>query len=183
MWFNPYELLLGAAKSPANPANPAISAICGNGISDVGNKISKISRISSTNVAQIEDQSSKILTAYQQYVNINQVDKDKLVAYLVDIGESDQAIEVLVGECSGDPDKLVYFLGLADKAKDDASKYLSGSTHGGGNLTITCRTCLHFKFFNQASRGAGSCIKGVQPLGACWWGDTEHLCKIYFSRE
>jgi hypothetical protein len=80
------------------------------------------------------------------------------------IGEADQAIEKYVDECSRNPDKVVYFLRKADKAKDDGIKCLRDSAQSRGLLIITC---LHFKFFNHISRGAGSCDKGVQASGVC----------------
>jgi hypothetical protein len=46
---------------------------------------------------------------------------------------------------------------------------------------ITCKTCMNFEGYHAHGGGAGICKAGVMPFGACWWGDTLHLCDKYQS--
>lgn len=47
--------------------------------------------------------------------------------------------------------------------------------------SITCKSCIHFESYYDHGGGAGICHVGVMPFGACWWGDTLHLCDQYQS--
>jgi hypothetical protein len=51
------------------------------------------------------------------------------------------------------------------------------------SAVITCKACNHFQGYNDHGSGAGACIAGVQPFGACWWADTLHNCSQWRAKH
>lgn len=143
----------------------------------------------------------------QKSKTIEPGDRQKLLAYLDAIGETDQdIIDEYLTECGKDAVVLARELQQADDCLQlktgntagliqcSSCRHLSGDTcqfhswrivvdkwrrcadYTTVPMTITCKSCSHFRSFNEHGGGAGSCGAGVMPFGACWWADTVHEC-------
>lgn len=106
-------------------------------------------------------------------IDLADTDKQKILAWLAHIGETDQEIvdEVLV-QVTNDARALAYFLKRAEEVKTSETTI----------VLIQCKTCQHFKPHHQHGKGTGSCERHVMPPGVCIWGDTETDCNLHTGK-
>ena len=97
-------------------------------------------------------------------------DKQKILAWLAHIGETDQAmIDDVLEQVTNDAGALAYFLKRAEEVKG-----INQPIH-----LIQCGDCQHFKSYYAHGKGSGICKAGVQPLGLCHWSGTPRTCNDF----
>lgn len=209
MWFKPAEYQI------SNPSVIATLATTATKTPEIPN-LSQKSRMSQPVIFSIEncEQAESVAVVAKVARGIDTENRQKLLAYLDAIGETDQeSIDEYLTECESNPDTLARQLQQADdclqiKTGDYAGlvqcsvcHHLTGDTcnrfgwrvvidkwrrcadHAQKSETITCKSCGHFRSFNNHGGGAGACGVGVMPFGACWWADTVHECDKYQTLE